>query len=1257
MAAVNPNAPHEALLSATDGGAFGAHEQDPRVRVLLEILTGLEQSQCVFALLHDKGEDAPDVESDIDLAFTQPPPQSIEPVLERLAGRGELTIIQRLHYDVPHGYYYILGIPGNGLRFLHLDCLCDPHGMNGYGLPTSYLLERIEPGRHGPRIDTRREAVYLMMKRAVKGQVSARAFDELRRAFAEAGSAVWPEVDAWFGAGERARVQAILDAPSAAEASVKLRALAVAARRRLRRQRPFSWMHGAWAQTVRKAQRLLRPTGLFIVVVGPDGSGKSTLTASVLLQLARAFRATWRFHWRPGLLPKLGRGSSQPPGDASGAGAHSGAVYGGVIGWVRFIYYWADFVLGYWLVVYPRKAQTTLVVGERYFPDVLVHPQRYGFTIPRGFMRLAARMVPSPDLLIVLEDDAHAIFARKQELSPETIAAQMTAYRQEAGHWKRHEIVPAGSGAAATAAAVCTLVLEACASRTCPRLDGSSDGWRAFPNRGNVKVWYAQGDRLHNALRLYHPYSMSARLVKAIGRVLPEGVSRALFHQRPDPALAARLAAMAGKIREQFADPRVSVSFAAGTPGPHRKFTGQVTCDGRVLAYVKIAHDPLVRGLLEDEHRMLVWLRERGFDAAQLPEIRGFVTGSSETLLALGPPDAPAVRRGALADALDARFLLALGALDAAVTPLAEVLASMQLDRDLEHTFATNLPALPLVREAIAAIERALGAQGVKTCPCHGDYAPWNTLALPGGRLFVIDWEYGRRRAAALNDAFHRIFMPARLVANWRPREIIAQLLDLPEHEVLGKVFTGSGVTHEELPAYLLLYLLRELARKPAIDEFMAETIRYTLKRMDSRGCMPKVLVAAYACEPGAGSEPGVGWNMCQAIARDHETWVITRANNRDKIEAALAAQPNPNLHFRYADLPPWALAWKKRTGRIRAYYYLWQFAAWRAARRLTSDIDFDVAHHVTFVNDYTFSFLAFLSVPFVWGPIGSNGRRPGALVDGREGLLDELAPFNLKRLLRAIDPLFWVCALRASLIVGINRDIGRRFPLSMLARSKFASHPAIGVEQALLEAQPAVDAPGLRVLSVGQLVSIKAFHLTLRAFAQLAQSEPTATLTILGSGTLKPALQRLAAELGIDGKVTFVSFMPRAEALALMRDADVFLFPSFEAAGMVVLEAMAHGLPVVALEGTGPGEMIDEQSGFAIRPGSMDETVERLAGALRTLARDPALRSRMGLAARYRVRDRFLWEQRHRIIRSWYRAAGVHAAPPDRREQIGQLP
>ena len=139
------------------------------------------------------------------------------------------------------------------------------------------------------------------------------------------------------------------------------------------------------------------------------------------------------------------------------------------------------------------------------------------------------------------------------------------------------------------------------------------------------------------------------------------------------------------------------------------------------------------------------------------------------------------------------------------------------------------------------------------------------------------------------------------------------------------------------------------------------------------------VLLSAYACTPGAGSESGKGWNVALAVAEHHDVWVLTRSSNRAAIEAALAAAPVANLRFAYFDLPRWSRWWKRGGRGISTYYYLWQLGSRAAARRLHGEVGFDLAHHVTFARYWAPSGVASLGVPFVWGPVGGGESAPAA--------------------------------------------------------------------------------------------------------------------------------------------------------------------------------------------------------------------------------------------------------------------------------------
>lgn len=74
-----------------------------------------------------------------------------------------------------------------------------------------------------------------------------------------------------------------------------------------------------------------------------------------------------------------------------------------------------------------------------------------------------------------------------------------------------------------------------------------------------------------------------------------------------------------------------------------------------------------------------------------------------------------------------------------------------------------------------------------------------------------------------------------------------------------------------------------------------------------------KIFISAYACEPGLGSEIGVGWHWVLEMSKYFELWVLTRQSNRHTIEPWIAEHPEySDIHFLYYDWPKWARFWKK---------------------------------------------------------------------------------------------------------------------------------------------------------------------------------------------------------------------------------------------------------------------------------------------------------------------------------------------------------
>ena len=101
-----------------------------------------------------------------------------------------------------------------------------------------------------------------------------------------------------------------------------------------------------------------------------------------------------------------------------------------------------------------------------------------------------------------------------------------------------------------------------------------------------------------------------------------------------------------------------------------------------------------------------------------------------------------------------------------------------------------------------------------------------------------------------------------------------------------------------------------------------------------------------------------------------------------------------------------------------------------------------------------------------------------------------------------------------------------------------------------------------------------------------------------------------------IQSKVTFAGNVSRNQVLQEMLNSDVFLFPSFEGAGMVVIEAMAKGLPVVCLDFGGPGEYVNDECGIKVLLAEPDEVVDLLAEGLNRLASDSGIYERLSAGA-----------------------------------------
>ncbi len=181
-------------------------------------------------------------------------------------------------------------------------------------------------------------------------------------------------------------------------------------------------------------------------------------------------------------------------------------------------------------------------------------------------------------------------------------------------------------------------------------------------------------------------------------------------------------------------------------------------------------------------------------------------------------------------------------------------------------------------------------------------------------------------------------------------------------------------------------------------------------------------------------------------------------------------------------------------------------------------------------------------------------------------------------------------------------------------------------------EAGIPADAP--LALAVGRLIEQKDHPTLLRAFARVREQHPRARLAILGGGPLEQETRALADSLGL---VDAVALPGRTEIRDWLRRADVFVHTSrWEGFGIVLLEAMLAGLPVVATRVSAVPEVVaDGETGALVEAGD----VEGVAREVSALLADPELRRRVGEAGRERARREFS------VARMADRTIGVYEA------------
>lgn len=271
------------------------------------------------------------------------------------------------------------------------------------------------------------------------------------------------------------------------------------------------------------------------------------------------------------------------------------------------------------------------------------------------------------------------------------------------------------------------------------------------------------------------------------------------------------------------------------------------------------------------------------------------------------------------------------------------------------------------------------------------------------------------------------------------------------------------------------------------------------------------------------------------------------------------------------------------------------------------------------------------------YGGIAAKWAGVKALVATRHNTFPPLARFPLNIINRLVsknlDRIICISHNVAKFTAGIDSNSQNKLEVI-----HYGLDPVV---EALGESRPTFRKQANEVIIgiVARLIVEKDYPTLIRAMRQVVDKHAYARLVIIGDGPLRSELQHLVHSLDLQQHIDFLG--QQDYAARLMPGFDIFAFPSlFEGFGLVLLEAMAAGLPVIATRVASIPEIVEDGvSGLLVPPQDPD----RFAAAINTLIADPALAHRMGQAGQTRVADNFTVEAMVQHTAQLYRAVLGH--------------
>lgn len=390
-----------------------------------------------------------------------------------------------------------------------------------------------------------------------------------------------------------------------------------------------------------------------------------------------------------------------------------------------------------------------------------------------------------------------------------------------------------------------------------------------------------------------------------------------------------------------------------------------------------------------------------------------------------------------------------------------------------------------------------------------------------------------------------------------------------------------------------------------------------------------KILVSAYACRPGMGSEPAVGWNWVLEYSKLCEIVVMTNYTNEPYILNYLKEHKGELDSVRFMFIKPNAKVelWYKEWERMeRLYYMIWQRIALKVAREIVEKEHFDYVQHVTYVSCVMPTYMYKLGIPLIYGPVSGGEEIPKVIhypFSTKEKII-EFARTTTQKIAK-LSGNFHFCCKTAKYIVAVTNETKNMVPREY--QSKVIVSQAIGLsDDVIIKTQKVQNEGKKKFLIVGRMLSWKGFKIGIEAFVDALNQGVDAQLTVLGTGNdnLRDELKTICGPYA-DKQIIFVDSVKYTEMQSFYDQHDVLINCSLRDSGcLAVMEAMGRGLPIICIDTGGPRVNTELGGAVKIPVRSYDLVKQDITAAIKKLTEENELRNSLSEKSREIAKNEF---------------------------------